>query len=120
MLFEGADNHMLALRMLVHSADISNPAKPIELSKVWQSRVTEEFFLQGDRERDAGMPVSAMMDRNSVNPCKSQLGFIDFVVLPICEVWADLVPELRKTTLACCRENREYWAEAVAAADENA
>ena len=31
----------------------------------------QEFFEQGDREREAGMPVSALMDRNKASKLSS-------------------------------------------------
>ena len=34
---------------MVHCSDLSNPTKPLELYMVWVERITEEFFLQGDK-----------------------------------------------------------------------
>ena len=36
----------LALRMLVHTADIGNPAKPLNLSQKWTQRIVQESFQQ--------------------------------------------------------------------------
>lgn len=35
-----------ALQMVVHSADIANPAKPLKFSQQWVDRVLREFFAQ--------------------------------------------------------------------------
>lgn len=45
--------------------------------------MTEEFFKQGDTERQFGMPISPLCDRH--NSCfeRSQIGFLEFVVLPL-------------------------------------
>ena len=37
---------ILALQVVVHAADISNPAKPWPLYKEWTSRIVTEFFAQ--------------------------------------------------------------------------
>ena len=33
-----------------------------------------QFFAQGDREREAGMPISPLMDRNKEGVSKAQAG----------------------------------------------
>jgi hypothetical protein len=37
--------------MVLHCADLSNPAKPMKLSRHWESRVVSEFFEQGKLEK---------------------------------------------------------------------
>jgi len=39
------------LQMLVHCADIGNPARPLRLSLAWTGRIVEEQLAEGDRER---------------------------------------------------------------------
>ena len=34
------------MQMVVHSADIANPAKPLRFSQQWVDRVLREFFAQ--------------------------------------------------------------------------
>lgn len=36
--------------------------------------VLQEFFNQGDLEKKAGLPVSMLMDRNTTNIAKMQIG----------------------------------------------
>ena len=56
-------------------------------------RLQEEFFLQGDRERAAGMPVSALMDRQKASKLSSsQIGFMEVVVLPMFKSLTAAVP----------------------------
>jgi hypothetical protein len=69
---------------MVHCADLSNPTKPLELYRRWVERIMEEFFQQGDRERDAGLDISPMCDRYNATIEKSQVttgffsgGFLD-------------------------------------------
>lgn len=79
------------LENLVHCADLSNPTKPLPLYKRWISLLMEEFFQQGDKEREMGLDISPMCDRHNATIEKSQVGFIDYIVHPLWETWADLV-----------------------------
>ena len=37
---------------MVHCSDLSNPTKPLDIYRHWVDRITEEFFLQGDKVTD--------------------------------------------------------------------
>ena len=50
------------MSLLVHLADISNPTKPWELCFKWTELLFVEFFDQGDKEKEFGLPVSFLMD----------------------------------------------------------
>lgn len=39
-------------------------------------------LLQGDAEKNVGMPISAFMDRTTPNVPKCQSGFIQFIAMP--------------------------------------
>lgn len=62
------------LRNMVHCADLSNPTKPLDLYRQWTDRIMEEFFHQGDRERERGMEISPMCDKHTASVEKSQVG----------------------------------------------
>ena len=34
---------------MVHCSDLSNPTKPLDIYRHWVDRITEEFFLPGDK-----------------------------------------------------------------------
>lgn len=40
------EKRIQAMQMVVHSADIANPAKPPKFSQQWVDRVMREFFAQ--------------------------------------------------------------------------
>jgi 3'5'-cyclic nucleotide phosphodiesterase len=61
------------LQNLIHCADLSNPAKPLGIYSQWIERITNEFHLQGDLERQLGMELSPMCDRNTTSIDKSQV-----------------------------------------------
>lgn len=41
-----AENIVLIKRMLIKCADVSNPARPLELCKVWAERIASEYCSQ--------------------------------------------------------------------------
>lgn len=69
----------------------------------------EEFFLQGDKEKAAKMDISPMCDRENSTVEKSQVGFIDYIVHPLWETWADLVHPDAQDILDMLEENRDYY-----------
>ena len=99
------------LLFLLHVADISNPAKPAPIFLDWCDRCLEEFFLQGDAEKKAGMPVSPMCDRKLTVKSESQLGFIRFIVRPSFVLLSDLMPRVVDEVLPCLEDNLRYWDE---------
>ena len=94
---------------ILHMADISNPAKPDPMFKLWTDRCLDEFFEQGDKERDMGVPISPNCDRNVVKKPDSQIGFIKFVVKPAYEVLGDILPAVKNNVLPVIEGNLEYW-----------
>ena len=39
-------HHLQVMKYMIHCADLSNPAKPLDLCIKWTHKVNEEFFLQ--------------------------------------------------------------------------
>ena len=57
----------------------------------WTSSLLEEFFQQGDREKELGLPFSPLCDRNNTLVAESQIGFIEFIVEPSMQVCSDML-----------------------------
>ncbi|XP_056155312.1 dual specificity calcium/calmodulin-dependent 3',5'-cyclic nucleotide phosphodiesterase 1C [Lampris incognitus] len=83
-----------ALSLLLHTADISHPAKQWNLHHRWTTSLLEEFFRQGDKEADLGLPFSPLCDRKSTMVAQSQIGFIDFIVEPTFTVLTDMTEKI--------------------------
>ncbi|XP_056912509.1 dual specificity calcium/calmodulin-dependent 3',5'-cyclic nucleotide phosphodiesterase 1A isoform X5 [Takifugu flavidus] len=90
---EGIDKPK-ALSLLLHTADISHPAKNWDLHHHWTTSLLEEFFRQGDKEADLGLPFSPLCDRKSTMVAQSQIGFIDFIVVPTFTVLTDMMERI--------------------------
>ncbi|XP_071852211.1 3',5'-cyclic-AMP phosphodiesterase 4C-like isoform X5 [Apostichopus japonicus] len=109
LLLDNYSDRIQVLKNLLHCADLANPAKPPDFCQQWTQRVMGEFFTQGDLEKEKKMEVSPMMDRNTVVVEKSQVGFIDYIIHPLWETWADLVYPDAQDILMYLEQNREYY-----------
>ena len=65
------------------------------MSKEWAYLLFDEFFDQGDLERDAGLPIQFLCDRETTNVASSQPGFINFITIPLWTVLAEVMPGIR-------------------------
>lgn len=110
-----AEHRLLLLKNLLKCADISNVARPFELADRWCSILCEEFFMQGDLEKAAGMEYSSPMnDREHLDKAKSQIGFYSNVCLPLYLALAKAVPAL-KVNVQSVQSNLDKWKKAAAA-----
>ncbi|MGH0168725.1 UNVERIFIED_CONTAM: hypothetical protein FKN15_055321 [Acipenser sinensis] len=109
LLLDHYTDRMQVLRNMVHCADLSNPTKPLELYRQWTDRIMEEFFRQGDKERERGMEISPMCDKHTASVEKSQVGFIDYIVHPLWETWGDLVHPDAQDILDTLEDNRDWY-----------
>jgi 3',5'-cyclic-nucleotide phosphodiesterase len=74
-------------------SDISNVARPFELADRSCDILNREFFAQGDLEKKVGIGLtSPLNDRESANKPKSQIGFYNFVCLPLYNLLARCRP----------------------------
>ncbi|XP_066247630.1 3',5'-cyclic-AMP phosphodiesterase isoform X6 [Euwallacea similis] len=115
LLLDNYTDRIQVLQNLVHCADLSNPTKPLRLYRLWVERLMEEFFRQGDKEREGNMDISPMCDRHNATIEKSQVGFIDYIVHPLWETWADLVHPDAQDILDTLEENRDWYQNAIPA-----
>ncbi|XP_064427293.1 3',5'-cyclic-AMP phosphodiesterase 4A isoform X4 [Mirounga angustirostris] len=113
LLLDNYSDRIQVLRNMVHCADLSNPTKPLELYRQWTDRIMAEFFQQGDRERERGMEISPMCDKHTASVEKSQVGFIDYIVHPLWETWADLVHPDAQEILDTLEDNRDWYYSAI-------
>jgi len=98
----------LLISHCLHVSDISHPTKQFRIHQQWSSRINQEFLLQGDRELKLGMEPGALFDRSKVNMKKSQLGFIDFIILPLWVNWIALIGE-NEELIDQIHSNKDEW-----------
>ncbi|XP_077296026.1 dual specificity calcium/calmodulin-dependent 3',5'-cyclic nucleotide phosphodiesterase 1A-like isoform X8 [Arctopsyche grandis] len=80
-----------AVSLVLHCCDIAHPAKRWDLHHRWTMLLLEEFFRQGDKEQELGLPFSPLCDRNNTLVAESQIGFIEFIVEPSMGVCSDMM-----------------------------
>ncbi|EFJ46426.1 3'5'-cyclic nucleotide phosphodiesterase, partial [Volvox carteri f. nagariensis] len=95
-------------QVMLKASDIGHLGASLDRHKRWLTGLEEEFFRQGDQERQRGLPVSPLFDRAKQGVSKSQVGFYDFVALPLVRAVAEAFPGALPL-LRCFSENYEYW-----------
>ena len=103
------------MQAYLHLADLSNPVLEWSLSKRWAALVCGEFRNQAAKETAAGLPVAPHLkcfapgaSDNELDVANLQLGFIDFVVAPLWNAAALLLPAA-KERIAQLDQNRASW-----------
>ena len=103
------------LDFFIHTADLAHNSKLFKISLKWVELLSEEFWLQGDKEKSLGINVSYLCDRNKVNVPKDQVGFLNGVILPTFDILTQLFPGLNYT-MENIMNNIKEWQKL---ADEN-
>ena len=85
------------LDYFIHSADLAHNTKLFSISLRWVELLSEEFWLQGDKEKSMGLTVSFLCDRENTNVPLSQVNFIRGFILPNFEVLVTIFPTLNYT-----------------------
>ena len=96
------------LDYMIHLADLAHNTKLFDISKKWVELLSEEFWRQGDLEKELNLPVSFLCDREDVNVPKSQKGFISGYIVPTFECLVKIFPTLRYT-LDNANHNLKEW-----------
>lgn len=81
LMLDNYTDRIQVLQNMIHCADLSNPTKPLELYRGWTDRVMNEYWLQGDVERDRGIEISPMCDRHTASVERSQVCENNFVFM---------------------------------------
>ncbi|KAG2379327.1 hypothetical protein C9374_007466 [Naegleria lovaniensis] len=97
------------LKMCLKVADTSNTSKPLFLHLPWINRLQQEFFLQGDKEKERQMDGSPFMDREKSNVAKCQYSFIEYVTLPLVTLFVQKFKECH-IILEYSILVKEFWA----------
>ena len=93
---------------LIHAADLAHNTKLFKISLKWVELLSEEFWLQGDKEKSMNLPVSFLCDRDSYNIPQSQVGFIKGFIIPTFDCLVNIFPSL-KYTMDNAKTNLKKW-----------
>ncbi len=95
------------MEMAVHACDISQQARAFHMARDHAYNLFEEFFNQGDLEKDQSLPVSLLCDRTSTSIPSSQPGFISFVT-PLFQSLTHIMPNLQQAVDGL-KSNAKQW-----------
>lgn len=104
--FSSEEHRTLLKMILIKCCDISNEVRPVEVAEPWVDCLLEEYFTQSDREKSEGLPVAPFMDRDRVTKATAQIGFLEFILIPMFETVAKLFPAVRDLMLQPLWESR--------------
>ena len=74
--------HQNQLNFITHIADLFHNYRKIEISLKWVELLSNEFWNQGDKEKELGLPISFLCDREDIDVPKSQVSFINTFSIP--------------------------------------
>ncbi|KAJ1507964.1 High affinity cAMP-specific and IBMX-insensitive 3',5'-cyclic phosphodiesterase 9A [Coelomomyces lativittatus] len=103
------EHRAMLIVMMVKCSDISNEARPPNVAEPWLDCLLEEYFLQSDKEKEEGLPFAPFMDRDKVTKPSAQIGFIEFVMLPMFETLARVLPAVQNSMVAQIKKSLEYY-----------
>jgi hypothetical protein len=98
----------LFLQVAMKCADVGHLTLDWRSHVWWVNCLEEEFFAQGDREKALGLPVSFLMDRQKPGPSQTQVGFFEYVVLPLFRTLVRAAPAA-EPMLEAATSNYKMW-----------
>lgn len=97
----------------MHACDLSQPCRDFVEVKEWTYLLFLEFFEQGDREKEMGLPLSMLCDRDNTNVSATQPGFINFVTFPLFNSLSNIIPNIAQKDgcIDMIKDNKQKWSE---------
>lgn len=113
-MLDNTEDKMMLLQIGLKCADLGHSAKSLKLHQRWTTQICEEFFLQGDLEKQQGLQVSMYCDRENTDIAKSQAGFIKNICLPLYEIFCNFLdsPKITDNCYDQLNTNLEHWSKA--------
>jgi CheY-like chemotaxis protein/HPt (histidine-containing phosphotransfer) domain-containing protein len=105
---ESKDDKQQLMNIILKCADVSNAVRPFSVAKRWAHMLIDEFLCQGDKEKELGLTVSPLMDRETMDKAQMQVNFIDYIAGPLYKTFLQFVPSLSNLSNSI-QTNRMYW-----------
>lgn len=111
----GAPDRSMLLQAFLHMADLGHTTRLWDLHKRQVVFLEQEFFIQGDKERELGVPIMPLMDRSKDSLASGQSTFLDVMVRPMLMPFTQLMCSDIATSMSTnFEDNRERWDSLVA------
>lgn len=104
------ENKEFMMTQLIHFADISNGSKPMDIYNKWVDKLFVEFFAQGDKEKEMGLPISMLCDREKTTIPDTQVFFIGFFTMDLIKTISVAYPKF-DTLIQVLETNKKKWEE---------
>ena len=82
------------LNYLIHIGDLSHSSKKFDITYKWSYLLSEEFWRQGDEEKEKGFSINFLFERSNTDVPRNQVGFMKGIIIPSFEILVDFLPEL--------------------------
>jgi hypothetical protein len=102
------DEQQVLFNYLIHMADLGHNCKKYDISKQWVKILCEEFWIQGDKEKSLGIPVSFLCDRDKIDVPASQVNFLKGFIISSFDSLAEMFPIL-EYTMDNAKNNIKEW-----------
>lgn len=94
--FESIDDQYLLAKIFIHAADIGNPIQKYEQCEAWARKVSLEFHLQTEKEKEKGLkPFTSFNINSSTSFYNHEIRYINYVCKPYWEVLSDIFVDLK-------------------------
>ena len=103
-----SDEQQSLLDFMIHLADLAHNTRLFNISLKWVELLSEEFWMQGDLEKEHNLPISFLCDRENINVPQSQKGFLSGFILSTYECLGNIFPSL-KYTYDNANNNLKEW-----------
>ncbi|XP_074603272.1 uncharacterized protein LOC141856748 [Brevipalpus obovatus] len=104
------NNRLTILQTALKCADLGNSCRPWALSKRWTEQICDEFYRQGDYERQLAMKVTPICDRTTASMGKIQIDFLREMVTPLFKLWDQfLSSKLSRRIIFNLKFNDAHW-----------
>ena len=83
-MLEDIEDRTLVLSCMLRTCDIFKVVRDgRNVFNKWMEHMFDEFFKQGETEKDLGLPMSKFMDSENTNKDKAYLNYIQLVCRPL-------------------------------------
>ena len=96
------------LDYFIHAADLGHNTKKFNISLKWVELLSNEFWLQGDKEKAMNLNISFLCDRDNTDVPKGQVGFIGGFIVPTFQYLIIMFPSLN-FTIENSKNNIKEW-----------
>ena len=96
------------LDYFIHAADLGHNTKKFNISLKWVELLSNEFWLQGDKEKNLNLNISFLCDRDNTDVPKGQVGFIGGFIIPTFQYLVVMFPSLN-FTIENSKNNINEW-----------